>query len=400
MSTAAINAGAISSDTLAEARVVRTIAIVLGAAVAVYAVVSLGTIIEQAHYVDPVWSTVIALALFTVPPALAFASGRLSLRTTRVVLGVYALVFLAVVAGWIPAMHNATMPLATPPWPLGLTSIGTVPAALAWRPVWAWLTVAANGALLGVVRYFASGGIDAYEALQDGLFAVAFSSIFTVVAIVAIRNARSLDQAARSARTSAAGAAATAARLHEQARLDALIHDELMTALYYATNDSADLAGSVRAQASRALDELASLDADPGDEPPVTPQEFASRLRSVLLDLSSGLQITTDLRREATLPGAVADAFAEGATEALRNSLRHAGGPEVVRSAIIRLTTFGATVIVRDNGAGFDPAAVDPYRLGILVSIRGRLNAVDRGSAHVSSAPGRGTTITLDWRDS
>lgn len=386
-------------DTLAEARVVRTIVIVLGATVAVYGVVSLGAIIEQARYVNPVWTAVVALALFTVPPALAAVSGRLSLRATRVVLGVYALAFLAVVASWVPALHSATMPPETPPWPLGVTSIGTVPAALAWRPAWAWLAVAANGVLLGVVRFLAAGGVDPSEALQDGVFAVAFSSIFTVVAIVAIRNARALDDAARSARASAAGAAATAARVHEQARLDALIHDEIMTALYYATNDSADLVGSVRAQASRALDELASLDADQGDDPPVTPPELASRLRAVLLDLSSGLQISTDVRREAPVPAAVADAFAEGATEALRNSLRHAGGAEVTRTATIRLTAFGVTVIVRDNGSGFDPAAVDPYRLGLLVSIRGRLNAVDGGAAHISSAPRRGTTITLDWRD-
>ena len=66
---------------------------------------------------------------------------------------------------------------------------------------------------------------------------------------------------------------------------------------------------------------------------------------------------------------------------------------------MIRLTGYGVTVTVRDEGAGFEPGAVDPYRLGLRVSIRGRLAAVRGGSARVTSTPGRGTTVTLDWRD-
>lgn len=389
-----------SADALAETRVVRTIVILLGIAVAIYAALSLATIVDQTRYVQPAWTTTVALVLFGVPTTLAVVSGTLSLRAMRIVLGVYAVLFLLAVALWVPAMRGEPMPLHISPWPLGITSIGTVPAALAWRPPFAWLAVAANSVLLAVVRFLAAGGVDLTEALLDGVFSIAFSSIFTVVAIVAIRNARDLDAAAVSARASAAGAASVAARVHEQARLDALVHDELMTALYYATTDRGELTGSVRKQAAKALDELARLDAAKGEEPPVDPAEFASRLRSVLLDLSSGLRITTDLRREAPIPGDVADAFAEGATEALRNSLRHAGGPGIARSATIRLTGHGATVVVRDDGSGFDPAAVDPYRLGILVSIRGRLNAVEGGSADVSSSPGRGTTVTLVWRES
>jgi signal transduction histidine kinase len=390
----------VSTEALAEARVVRTIVILLGIAVAIYAALSLATIVDQSRYVNPVWTTSVALVLFGVPTTLAVVSSSVSLRAMRAVLGAYAVLFLLAVALWIPAMRGEPMPLHISPWPLGITSIGTVPAALAWRPQLAWLAVAANGVLLAVVRYVAAGDVDLTEALLDGVFSIAFSSIFTVVAIVAIRNARDLDSAAATARASAAGAASVAARLHEQARLDALVHDELMTALYYATTDRGELTGSVRKQAAKALDELARLDAAKGEEPPVEPGEFASRLRAVLLDLSSGLKISSDLRREAPIPGEVADAFAEGATEALRNSLRHAGGPGVARAATIRVTAQGATVVVHDNGSGFDPAAVDPYRLGLLVSIRGRLNAVDGGSADVSSSPGRGTTVTLGWRDS
>ncbi|MBN9239728.1 MAG: hypothetical protein BGO97_08515 [Micrococcales bacterium 70-64] len=384
---------------VAEARVVRTIVVVLGIAVAIYAGISLSTVIDQSRYVHEAWSIAAAPVVFVVPVALALLSRVLSLRAMRIALGIYALAFLAAVVTWIPAMNGQAMPLSASPWPLGITSIGTVPAALAFRPVVAWTALVANAGALALVRFVASGQVDLSEALQDGLFAVAFSAIFSVVAIVAVRNARALDEAANIARTSAASAASAAARLHEQARLDALIHDELMTALYYATTDRGELTGSVRSQAARALDQLARLDVSRDDQPPVEPAEFVTRLRAVLLDLSSGIPITTDARRAAPIPAEVADAFAEGATEALRNSLRHAGDPSVPRSVVIRLTGYGVTVTVRDEGAGFEPGAVDPYRLGLRVSIRGRLAAVRGGSARVTSTPGRGTTVTLDWRD-
>jgi signal transduction histidine kinase len=384
---------------LAEARVVRTIVVVLGVGVTIYAALSAQTVIAQTRYVDSAWTVYAAATVFGVPAVLAALSPFLSLRVMRIVLGVYSVAFMTVVATWVPAMTGSPMPFEIAPWPLGITGIGTLPAALAWRPALAWATIVANGGLLAVVRYLAAGEVDPAVSLQDGLFAIAFSAIFTVVAVVIIRNAQALDAAAVTARARAASAASVAARLQEQARLDALVHDELITALYYATTDRGELTGSVRMQATRALDELARLDTGRDDGTPVEPAEFASRLRSALLELASGLAITILSRRTTPVPADVADAFAEGATEALRNSLRHAGGPDVPRRAVVTANDERIMVEIRDNGIGFDPGSVNPYRLGILVSIRGRLEAVDRGSARVVSAPGRGTVVTLEWRD-
>ena len=384
---------------LAEGRVVRTIVIVLGVAATIYAALSAQQVIAQAHYVHFPWAIIAAVIVFGIPAALAALSPFLSLRTMRIALGLYSIAFAAVVAAWVPLMAGSPMPFEVAPWTLGITGIGTVPAALTWRPAFAWATVVVNGGLLAVVRYLAAGGVNLAVSLQDGLFAIAFCAIFTVVAVVVVSNARALDAAAVIARTRAAGAASVAARLQEQARLDALVHDELITALYYATTDKGELTGSVRMQATRALDELTRLDSGRDDGAPVEPAEFASRLRSALLELASGLPMTILSRRTTPVPADVADAFAEGATEALRNSLRHAGGPDVPRRAVLTANDDRIMVEIRDTGVGFDPGSVNPYRLGILVSIRGRLEAVDRGSARVVSAPGRGTIVTLEWRD-
>jgi len=389
----------VNDSALAEARVVRTIVIVLGVAVAIYALLSAGTVLAEAKYVHPAWLFPAVIIVFGVPPVLATISGRISLRVMHLGLALYTIAFLVVVVTWVPAMRGDALPLDAAPWPLGITAVGTVPAAIVWRPAIAWLVVIANSMALAIVRYFSTGALDLQLALQDGLFCLVFSSIFTIVAIVAIRNARALDAAALTARASAARAASVAARMHEHARLDALVHDELITALYYATTDRGELTGSVQVQARRALDELGRLDAERGEPAPVESAAFASRLRSVLLDLSSGLMLTVRGQRTALIPADVADAFAEGATEALRNSLRHAGGGGVRRHATLSLSEERVVVEVGDDGSGFDPHSVNPYRLGILVSIRGRLDAVKNGSASVRSTPGAGTVVTLTWND-
>lgn len=384
---------------LAETRVVRAMVVVLGVATAIYAALTAGLVLDQARYVQPVWLVPAALVMFAVPPVLAVLARWLSLRVLRRALGLYAIAFLVVVCTWVLAMNGERLPEDVAPWVLGFTGVGTVPAAIAWRQEIGWLALIANSAALSFVRFEATGRADLPLAVQDGIFSLAFCSIFTVIAIVGVRNARALDAAAQSARQSAASAASVAARVHEQARLDALVHDELITALYYATTDRGELTGSVRTQARRALDQLSRLDAGHIEASPVEPDAFARRLRAVLLDLSSRLRFVVRGERQEPIPAEVADAFAEGATEALRNSLRHAGGPQVARRVELTLDEEGVQVEVRDDGKGFDPGAVNPYRLGIRVSIRGRLEAVENGSARVSSRPGQGTVVTLSWRD-
>jgi signal transduction histidine kinase len=56
----------------------------------------------------------------------------------------------------------------------------------------------------------------------------------------------------------------------------------------------------------------------------------------------------------------------------------------------------GVQVTVRDAGAGFDPARVDPARLGLRRSITERV-ADWGGRVSVRSAPGQGTVVDMSW---
>ncbi|MFE9883771.1 sensor histidine kinase [Streptomyces scopuliridis] len=80
--------------------------------------------------------------------------------------------------------------------------------------------------------------------------------------------------------------------------------------------------------------------------------------------------------------------------EALRNVSRHAG----VNSATVTASREGdtVTVVISDDGAGFDVTRVPPHCQGLARSVVERMAAVG-GRATVDSRPGHGTAVRLEW---
>ncbi|MFN2589092.1 MAG: PspC domain-containing protein [Actinomycetota bacterium] len=85
-------------------------------------------------------------------------------------------------------------------------------------------------------------------------------------------------------------------------------------------------------------------------------------------------------------------ALVHAAGEAMANAARHSGAGSI--SVYAEVEDPRISVFVRDQGNGFDPAAVAADRRGIADSIVGRMNRFG-GSATVSSAPGEGTEVRL-----
>jgi len=92
--------------------------------------------------------------------------------------------------------------------------------------------------------------------------------------------------------------------------------------------------------------------------------------------------------------------FADGAGEALvgalratlENVLKHSG--TTIADVEIMYSDDEVTFMISDQGAGFDPAEVDPKRLGIRTSVTGRMEDVG-GRVRVWSSPGMGTTVLI-----
>jgi signal transduction histidine kinase len=114
-------------------------------------------------------------------------------------------------------------------------------------------------------------------------------------------------------------------------------------------------------------------------------KEYAARWQE-----HTGIQVETAVIGERALPLAVEQALYRVTQETLSNIARHAEA-DTVR---LRLSIFPdiVTLIVADNGRGFDINAVSPNSYG-LSSMQGRLRDVG-GALEVDSSPSSGTTVT------
>lgn len=384
------------SSPKAESSVLRVVVAVFGVASVVFFVLSLGSIVADTAHLHAGWSIAAAVVVFLPPPILAAFRLLLPIRVLRTLLGAYAVAFTLVIAALPLMMTGTAVPADREPWPFTVAALGTLASAVAWRPPLAWTHLVVTCLAILPARYAMSPGSDLAPTVEDAVFTLSFASIFTALTLAALSNARALDTEMVKARVTASRAATTHAREREQARLDALVHDEVIATLYYASLGKPELAASVRKQARNALANLARLrEPDDGSEP-APPTEFVSRVRSVVTELDDSIGLRVRGTGSGLVPQEVAAAFAEATSEAIRNSLEHAGSHLVTRSVTVDMGPETITIEIVDDGAGFDPAVVPEDRLGIAVSIRGRLAGVG-GEADIESTRATGTRVTLRW---
>ena len=94
------------------------------------------------------------------------------------------------------------------------------------------------------------------------------------------------------------------------------------------------------------------------------------------------------------LPPTVENVLFRVIQELVQNIIKHAQASEMTLQLVRGPEDL--TVLVEDNGVGFDPAALDPETSGIgLKNIESRL-AFLGGRAEFDSRPGHGTTVTLE----
>jgi signal transduction histidine kinase len=197
----------------------------------------------------------------------------------------------------------------------------------------------------------------------------------------------------------------TRAALEERARLAREVHDGLAQDLWYAKlkqgrlarmsrlgDEARTLVGEVQGAIDSALSEarqaVMALRSDPqGDS-------FADTLQRYVEDFGDRFGLRAEFEASGDFASLGVRAQAEALRimqEALHNVSKHADAT-LVRVRAVRENGEVALSVV-DNGRGFDPAAVDPGRFG-LVSMRERA-ALIGGVLTVDSAHQDGTTVTL-----
>jgi signal transduction histidine kinase len=193
------------------------------------------------------------------------------------------------------------------------------------------------------------------------------------------------------ARVEAAAAQAVDA---ERARTRAWLHDTLLQQLeFIAAGGYADVADAAELMrvAAGAATELRSYVEDSGRD---GEGSLVERLRCVIAD--EQLKASHEIRLvfgdvDGTVEGPEGADLVAATREALTNVRKHASATQAV--VLSHIVMGVATVMVRDDGVGFDPSTARRGS-GLRDSIVGRM-ARSGGVAIIDSRPGEGTCITL-----
>ncbi len=384
-------------------RILRRLGLSVGIAGVIVGLVELPEIADQSRDADPgrvLLTVVLAFGLFPVLAVISVGMNRRAIQRTAAV----AAVSFLLAALMVPSTYPVLAPGSEQIWLFRVLVLGVLAAALAWRLAFAVgylvfscvLVSAANAAVLPEVT--AAAFVSAV-ARSGGL-----AALFAWCVIYARAAAARVDRESALEGRRAAAVAGAAARERERARFAALIHDAVLSTLLDASRGGCTEPNVLPEQAKRTI---AQLDAVRGGG--IAPDRLDAR--SAIGFLRSAVhEVNREIEFVAQRPGAGGDldmpleaavTLAAALTEAARNSLRHAAVPgrAVRRTVTVTIGAGGIRVVLRDDGAGFDPRAVPPDRLGVAVSILGRMSRLPGGAGFVESHRGEGTTVTLVWGD-
>ncbi|CAM5506181.1 ATP-binding protein [Leifsonia shinshuensis] len=386
---------------LSRARIERIADRTVSAFGLVFGLQSFPTALGQLGALRSPWGLVVLVLVFG---GLAFTVllAIFAQRFVKITMGVLSLVYLAAIVTW-PLLADDPQAFASDkPWVWFLCSVFTAFAAVAY-PLWlAIVYTFITPIAYGVVRALpAGGGVGAELAGLDAVYAIILGGVILAIIAMMRQAATAVDVAQSQALAKYGNAVRQHATEVERVQVDAIVHDSVLTTLLSAasarTPEQKDLAARMAADA---IGHLHAAEASgPEDQTQVGVEQLSDRLVTAARAFSSPFEV--DVRDDAelhSLPVNVAEAVYSAAVQAMVNSMQHAGGEDVHRSVVVRGGDHGAavSVVVSDDGRGFDADEVPAERLGLRVSIRERLAKVG-GRATVVSAPGEGTSVTIVW---
>ncbi|SEJ61009.1 sensor histidine kinase [Demequina mangrovi] len=328
-----------------------------------------------------------------VPTAYVVLARVLPIRPLLALAGTTSMAFLGVQLLWPMMMHEPFLANDGTPWIQGVTAVHATAAAISWPRIVGWAYPLAQGPIVAFTQIRVRDDA-ALEATLDGLGAIIFCLIVCGISIAVISAGDRQDAAAAHAREQAALEASRRTREAEQSRINAIVHDDVMSVLLAASRPSPP--AQLAEQARHAIASVESLASGRTETRDYDPEEFIAVVRSTAAVIDSAVPVRYSVEGEQPMPAGVVAAFAEATAEALRNALGHGGDASAPRVEC-DVDDGSARVVIADSGTGFAASRISPRRLGIRVSILERMRAVTGGDADVTSTPGAGTTVTLSW---
>ena len=373
-------------------------------AVRVLSLATLGTGIEmslvflgQSSTLNPTWGTFfIALVMAS---ELAMVGLAWFTNYGRQATAFFSICVYVTTATW-PMQMLDVAGVGNPPTPWIYEALGVagIAATLSLPVSWAVTYLLATPVVWVLIRESTSNSqFVHWDSLLGAVYVLLFSSSVSTMVWMLRSSAKKADFEAQKAALVAAEGARVDAIERERLRVDALVHDQVLTTLMVAAQSKTESDSAAVAQMSRnAIAKLMTFSSSQtSDEAPITVQSLFESLKTITENMPAPVLVDMGNTSDIEVPAEVAAAFSEATIQALANSVQHAGRG-VTRELILRADGDEIKIIVQDNGKGFRASRVSKDRLGIKLSIRSRMGAVG-GAAKVDTLPNKGCKIILLW---
>lgn len=283
-------------------------------------------------------------------------------------------------------------------WAVGLAAIASIGA-------FAIFPSALIVIFLPIIWFFvrqteAGGSQGVWVTLQEAATSFIFSATFVALVIGLRYEASKVDSANQEAAEAAVELARVDAIERERGRVDALVHDSVLTTLLVAANahspEQRQAAMQLATEAIAKLNEAKSSDLDLPKT--ISVSSLFSALEQAAGRAASDLVVHLEGASDGAVPSEVAAAISEATIQSVTNSVQHAGTVSK-RELFLRGSSKGFKVVIKDNGRGFRPSRIPKNRLGVRLSVINRVESVG-GRVFFDTKPGEGTSVILEWNRS
>jgi signal transduction histidine kinase len=354
---------------------------------------------SQLEHLNPlVFAISVALVVSLV---IGFLISHFSFRASNFWFRAIPVLTLVLLVTW-PLHYDASteLPDSFKPWIWWLLGIASVAAGTSFR-FWlgvSYIVVVSLGWIALRVSPSAGSG-ELLLAIQDSLHLFVLAAIATVMAAAVRWQAAKTDFANEELIASSVKSAQSQAVELEQSRLDALVHDSVLTTLLVASK--AQTPEEILLASESATVALRKLDSDNASTEigsAITQVSFFEALRNRIREVYPSFEVSLQQTNNSLLPQLVSEALTEATLQAVDNSIKHGGG-FAKRSVSLQSQGNGLKIVISDTGKGFRPSKIPKDRLGIQLSIIGRVKSVG-GRVFIRSEPGKGTDVVLEWSPS
>jgi signal transduction histidine kinase len=382
--------------TYARARVDRLIGRTFAAGAIALSIESGLNFFGQLKYLNQPFAWALTLVLWSTTIALTYSFwfGKANYLFLRI----HALYMVILILSW-PFVLNSGVPQDGSYYPWIWWGVDTGWTAVALSFSWRFALVY-YVSLIGLMQLIFSlpmgGSHNVVILITDSFYTFLTNASISVIALMIRSAANRTDEANSEAIRAEVQQAEAEAKAKERLRLDGLIHDSVLTALISASQAknveeakaSAELAGT-------ALRKLSEVQRGDMAQSPVYCSELFDSIILAANRIDPKIKTKKNCATIISVDAEAVSALTEATIQAIYNALLHAG-PNASRELSLKSSNAGIKILILDNGKGFRVSQIDKSRMGIKVSIIGRMEAVG-GSAHVVSQPSQGTTVVLEW---